>query len=350
MSITGSVWIDKKEDNPDMITTHVLVLPSVLDLSLGITLDVMSAANRLQVARGGAPIFGFALVGPAGRRLTTGAGLQVGPVGALPPLPEPLSGSRPKAGATALVVVPGINLATVPEIQAWREQPAARRAARWLAGMVQGGAQVAAGCASTFLLGEAGLLQGRCATTTWWLAPHFRERFPGVELDMDRMVVADGAITTAGAALAQADLMLELVARHGSAELARQCARYLLLDRRTSQSRYALASHLVQQTPVMLRADRWIRQHLGGPITLAGLAEALHMTPRTVSRHFAVSAGVSPTRYIQRLAVGEAVLLLETGTEPLDAIAARVGYADATMLRRLMQRERGITPRMARNG
>ena len=99
------------------------------------------------------------------------------------------------------------------------------------------GAQVAAGCASTFLLGEAGLLQGRCATTTWWLAPHFRERFPGVELDMDRMVVADGPITTAGAALAQADLMLELVARHGSAELARQCARYLLLDRRTSQSR-----------------------------------------------------------------------------------------------------------------
>lgn len=325
-----------------MIKTHVLVLPGVLDLSLGITLDVMDAANRLRVLRGGKPLFDVQRVSAGARRVVTGTGLQVGP---LQPLPPPgAAGTR-----QSLVVVPGANHATPPEVQAWLVQPGTRRAVRWLAAMAAGGAQVAVGCASTFLAGEAGLLDGRTATTTWWLAPHFRERFGQTDLDMDRMVVTDGRITTAGAALAQADLMLALVARHGSAELARECARYLLLDRRMSQSRYAIASHLTQQTPVMQRADRWIRQHLASPITLDALAAALHMTPRTLARHFAAAAGLSPIRYVQRLRVEQAVLLLETGTASLDDIAAQVGYADASMLRRLLVREKGVKPSLLRS-
>lgn len=324
-----------------MITTYVLVLPGVLDLSLGITLDVMDAANRLRGLRGGKPLFNAVRVSTGPRRVPTGTGLQVGPLERLP--------SPAAAGAGhCLVVVPGANHATPPEVQAWLVQPGTRRAVGWLAAMAESGAQVAAGCASTFLAGAAGLLDGRTATTTWWLAPYFRERFTTTDLDMDRMVVTDGPVTTAGAALAQADLMLALVARHGSAELARECARYLLLDRRMSQSRYAIASHLTQHTPVMQRADRWIRQHLASPITLDAMAAALHMTPRTVSRHFAAAAGLSPIRYVQRLRVEQAVLLLETGTASLDEIAAQVGYADASMLRRLLAREQGVTPSMLR--
>ncbi|MBK8073806.1 MAG: helix-turn-helix domain-containing protein [Ramlibacter sp.] len=324
-----------------MIKTQVLVMPGVLDTSLGITLDVMAAANRLQALRGGSAVFDATLVGPGGRRVPTGTGLEVGPVLPLPPASLAPGG---------LVIVPGVNHVTAPEVLAWVAQPATRRAVRWLAARADAGAQMAAGCVGTFLLGEAGLLQGRCATTTWWLAPCFRERFPGTDVDMDRMVVEDGPVTSAGAALGQADLMLALVARHGSAALARECARYLLLDRRLSQARYAISAHLAQQTPVMQRADRWIRQHLAGPITLDALAAALHMTPRTVSRHFAAAVGQSPIRYIQRLRVEQAVLLLETGAGPLDEIAARVGYADASMLRRLMLRERGVTPGLVRAG
>ncbi len=325
-----------------MIKTCVLVLPGVLDMSLGITLDVMSAANRLRALGGGSPVFDVTCVSTGARRVTTGTGLEVGPMSSILAFP---AGVASNAGLPALVIAPGANHATTSELQAWLAQPGTRRACRWLAGAVQSGAQVAAGCASTFVLGEAGLLRGRTATTTWWLAPAFRERFPDVTLDMDQMVVSDGPVTTAGAALAQADLMLALVARHGSADLARECARYLMLDRRMSQSRYAIAAHLAQHTPVMQRADRWIRQHLAGPITLDALAAALHMTPRTVARHFATAVGQSPIRYIQRLRVEQAVLMLETGHDSLDSIAAKVGYADASMLRRLLARARSSSSR-----
>ncbi len=325
-----------------MTKTHVLVLPGVLDLSLGITLDVMAAANRLRALRGGKPVFEVLRVSTGPRRVPTGTGMEVGPL-------VPFAMPTGQGARQALVVVPGANHATPPEVQAWVARPDTRRAIGWLAAMGNGGAQIAAGCASTFLAAEAGLLSGRSATTTWWLAPYFRERFASVDLDMERMVVTDGRITTAGAALAQADLMLALVAQHGGPALARECARYLLLDRRMSQSRYAIASHLTQQTPVMQRADRWIRKHLASPITLGAMAAALHMTPRTLARHFAAAAGQSPIRYVQRLRVEQAVLLLETGTAPLDEVAAQVGYADASMLRRLLLRETGVTPSLLRS-
>lgn len=323
-----------------MIKTCVLVLPGVLDMSLGITLDVMSAANRLCAMKARGPVFEVSRVSTGARRVLIGTGLEVGPL-------EPMSSAGNLSGPPGLVIVPGANHATVSELQAWLVRSDTRRACQWLGQMAQAGSHVAAGCASTFVLGEAGLLRGRAATTTWWLAPHFREAFPDVDLDMDRMVVTDGPITTAGAALAQADLMLSLVARHGSAELARECTRYLMLDRRMSQSRYAVVSHLAQHTPVMQRADRWIRKHLSGPITLDALASALHMTPRTVSRHFAAAVGQSPIRYVQRLRVEQAILRLETGNESLDTIAAQVGYADASMLRRLLNRQGGLVTRSA---
>jgi transcriptional regulator GlxA family with amidase domain len=201
---------------------------------------------------------------------------------------------------------------------------------------------------STFALAQAGVLDGRTATTSWWLAPFFRERFPRVDLDMDRMVVSDGPVSTAGAALAHADLMLALVARWGSDDLARNCARYLMLDHRVTQSRYAIPTHVARQSPLLQRADRWIQAHIAEPVTLSILADALHMTPRTLARHFSAAVGMSPIQYVQRLRVEHATLLLETGSEPLDAVAARVGYADASMLRKLLLRERGVTPGMMR--
>jgi len=100
----------------------------------------------------------------------------------------------------------------------------------------ESGAALAASCASTFLLAEARLLDGRRATTTWWLAPQFRDRYPDVELMTDRMVVADWPIATGGAAMAQMELMLAVVDRFAGPGLARACANHLLLDERRSQA------------------------------------------------------------------------------------------------------------------
>ncbi|MBL8475185.1 MAG: helix-turn-helix domain-containing protein [Methyloversatilis sp.] len=317
----------------DIMKTAVLILPGVLDISLGITLDVMNTANRLCVLTDRPPLFDITLAGSGRRRERSGSGLEVGPLERMADLPPP-----------ELLLLPGANRASRSELEGWLATREVVKAMDRAGGWLGSGTEVAASCVSTFALAQAGLLDGRVATTSWWLAPWFRERFPRIDLDMARMVVRDGAISTAGAALAQADLMLSLVARHGSDELARRCARFLMLDHRVSQSQYAIASHLVCQTPTLQRADRWLQTHLGEPITLAMLAEALHMTPRTLSRHFASAVGMSPIQYVQKLRVERATQLLETGRTSIESVAAQVGYADASMLRKLLRRERGGTP------
>ncbi len=315
----------------------VLVLPEVLDSSLGITLDVLSTANSLRASTGQKPLFEVAVVGTGPLRVRTGAGFEIGPLAKMPLRQFPV-----------LVVVPGSNQPTPQKIDAWLERREVLCAGAWLRKAAKAGAHLACSCAGTFLLGHTGLLNGHVATTSWWLARHFKKRFASVDLDMDRMVVADGRIWTAGAALAQADLMLAVVSRWGTSELAQDCARFLLLDRRVTQSHYAIASHLARQTPTIQRADRWIHANLSGKITLDGLARALHMTPRTLSRHFASAVDMSPIQYVQRLRVERAVQLLEASAESIDTVADRIGYSDASMLRKLLIRERGVTPRMLR--
>lgn len=316
----------------------VMVVPGVLDSSLAITLDVLAVANGLREYAGQSRLFEVLLAGTGRKRTETGAGLQIGPLALLP------TGKFPE-----LVIVPGAFQPTREKVDTWLESRDVARAGAWLCKAVDAGAYLASSCAGTFLLGHAGLLDGRVATTTWWLAKHFKKRFPRVDLDMNRMVVADGPIWTAGAALAQADLMLAVVARWGSFVLANECARFLLLDQRTTQAHYSMPSHLAAQAPTFQRADRWIQAHLSKRITLAYLARALNMTPRTLARHFASAVQMSPIQYVRRLRVERAVHFLETHTESIDSVAARVGYSDSSVLRKLLVRQRGVTPRQLRS-
>lgn len=325
--------------------TLVLVLPQLLDAGLGITLDVLGAANRLRHEAGRAPVFDVSVVSAGPRNLTTGNGLYLGPL--------PLLTSTASLPRADLVVLVSCNVPTAAEVDRWLAAAATRRAVTWLRAQAQRRGRppmIAASCAGSFILAEAGLLDARQATTTWWLSPHFRARYPRVELDMQKMVVQDGAVITAGAAFAQADLMLALVAQHGSPSLARACARYLLLDERRSQARYAMIDHLSRQHPRLQQAERWIVAHLAEPFTVGDLADALHVTPRTLTRQFAAWTGGPPIRYVQRMRVDRAIELLETTRLPLQTVAERVGYADATTLRKLMQRERGVGVRGVRGG
>jgi transcriptional regulator GlxA family with amidase domain len=251
--------------------------------------------------------------------------------------------------AADLVIVPGANRPHPQEIDDWLAARAVQKSIGWLQAQAGEGAALAASCAGTFVLAETGLLDGGVATTSWWLAPHFRRRYPQVELDMDKMVVGDGRLLCAGAAFSQADLMLELVARHAGPALAQECARYLMLDRRSSQMRYAIPHHLARQHPVVCEAERWIRRRLDQPFRLGELASALHLTPRTLARRFEASLGMTPLRFVQRLRVEQARHLLQTTRLPLQAVAERVGYAEAATLRKLLARS-GEGGRLRRPG
>jgi transcriptional regulator GlxA family with amidase domain len=172
------------------------------------------------------------------------------------------------------------------------------------------GASIAASCIGTFLLAEAGLLDHQEATTTWWLAPLFRQRYPNVSLDESRMLVPSDVGVTAGAALWHLDLALWLI-RKASAELASVVSRYLLADIRSSQAPYIIPNHLAQADPLILRFERWARDHLKEGVLVAGKSPAtLATSARTLQRRCEAVLGKSPLSYFQDLRVERAQSLL----------------------------------------
>lgn len=318
-----------------MTQIEVLVLSGSMPSSVAITLDVLATANRLQEARGRSPAFSVRLAGSGARTaasLATGARLVTG------------NGVRD----ADVVVVPGLGMTTEEEVTVRLARRDAGLARRRLAAAVEGGAHVATSCSGAFLFAAAGLLDGRRASTTWWLAPLFRRMHPSVILDPDALVVTDGPVTTAGAAMAQMDLMLAIVARRAGARLADACARYLLLDKRRSQSRYMALGFLAAADERVARAERWARKRLGEDFTVDDFAKSAALSPRTFARRVERAVGLSPVRFLQRLRVERAVELLETTKLSLEEIARQVGYAEPSTLRRLIHRSGLSGPRHLR--
>jgi len=195
-----------------------------------------------------------------------------------------------------------------------------------------------AACIGTFIVAESGLLDNQRSTTTWWLAPLFRKRYPAVALEVSQMIVKSGRFVTAGAALGHMDLALWLV-RSVSPQLAALTAKYLIVDSRPSQSAYALADHLVHDDPIVQRFEHWARGRLTRGFSLDEAAKTVGASKRTLARHMQDVLGKSPLSYFQTLRVERAVHLLKTGNASVDEIAARVGYADGATLRALLRRE-----------
>jgi len=200
--------------------------------------------------------------------------------------------------------------------------------------------RIAAACVSTFVLAESGLLDRREATTSWWLAPLFRERYPTIRLNEARMIVPSGRMLTAGAALSHIDMALWVI-RQVSPELASMTARYLIVDNRPLQSTYAIADHLQHRDPLVERFERWSRDHLADGFSLDAAAAALSVNKRTLARRITQVLGKGPLSYVQDLRVERAIHLIRTSDKTIDDIAALVGYADGVTLRSLMRRKTG---------
>jgi transcriptional regulator GlxA family with amidase domain len=206
---------------------------------------------------------------------------------------------------------------------------------------------LATSCSAAFVLAELGLLDGRKATTSWFLSRTFRDRYPRVQLIREVLVTKDERIFSSAAFSACLNLGLEIVAEFLGPGVVLPCARVMLIDvNRTAQLPYANLQGPVQHgDDLVLRAQTLLLTNLARAPDLKRLANRLNVTSRTLGRRFKKAIGESPITFLQNARIERARRLLETTNVSLERIAYRVGYDDASSFRRLFAETTGISPR-----
>ena len=236
-----------------------------------------------------------------------------------------------------VVVVPALGTITAHQTEAALESRTGQAMVRALESLDPARSRVAAACTGVFPLAETGMLDGRRVTTTWFLTPAFRARYPMVSVDLDRMIVADGPFLTAGAAFAHIDLALAIL-RRVSSELTEHVARLLLIDGRESQAAYVTYENLQHDDPIVLAFERHVRDRLDQPFDTSQAAREIGTSRRTLERRTRQVLDMSPLDIVQRLRIERATHLRRTTNLSTETIARHVGYANAETLRALQRR------------
>lgn len=216
----------------------------------------------------------------------------------------------------------------------------------WLKHQHARGACLSSVCAGSFLLAQAGLLNGRSATTHWNLAAQFKARYPRVNLKAQKMLIDEHDLITAGGVTAYFDLALHLVRKFGSPELAAGCSKFLLIDpQRHSQSPYQAAQFpRTHADAAILALQGYLESHYNEPVTLKQMGTIAGLGERTLLRRFRSATGDSPIMYLQRLRIEAARRQLELTRDSIDKIAWQVGYEDSSSFSRLFKKITGMTP------
>lgn len=310
------------------LRVHILPLEGVFDTGLSCLLDAFGLANRLAMGASQSTRFEITVKGVE-PEVHTGHGLRLHQSASAPTDPD-------------WIIVPALGGLDAGQLAQRLNLPDVRATLDVLRAGTARGVPVCGTCTSTFLLGDAGLLDGREATTSWWLADSFRARYPAARLDDTRMLIEDGPAITAGASMSHLDLAL-LAIQRASPTLANQVARYMVIDNRLTLSTVGVTHLPSVSDPVVLRFEAWARQRLSQGFSLADAAREAGASPRTLSRRLKATLGKSPLEFFQDLRVEHAVHMLRTTHASVDQVAAAVGYADAMALRDLLRKKIGHT-------
>jgi transcriptional regulator GlxA family with amidase domain len=205
-------------------------------------------------------------------------------------------------------------------------------------------------CTRSLVLAEAGLLDNRRVTTHWAYARYFRERFPKVRLEEDRIYIIDGSIWTSAGCTACVDLVLAMVEKDAGKELARAVAKDLVVYHRRAggQAQYSALLELEPKSDRIQSALDYARCNLHVPLTVEQLAEAAHLSPRHFSRAFQQETGQSPAKAVEHLRIETARAMVEEGRHPIDVIAREVGFGSRDRMRRAFIRMYGQAPQTIR--
>jgi len=314
----------------------LLALDGCMLSSLSGPADALHVAQILAEIRSplAAPRFESVVFSARGAKsVRSESGIEIGNIAALP-----------KNSKFDLVLVPGIDHRRPREILDRRAEFAPELAA--LQALYRRGTRIAATCSGTYLLAMTGLLDGRRATTSWWMATAFRRHFPAVRLDEQALIVDDGNLLTTGASTAVYSLVIRMIEEAGGAELAQQVSRMMLLDaERQSQAPYISQAMLEKPRHSLAeKISHFLDKQLHNQISVTRLAEYCGTSERSLLRHFHSHFGKSPLGHIQHLRVERAKALLEATQLSFDEVVERCGYSDVPSFRKLFKRETSLTP------
>lgn len=241
------------------------------------------------------------------------------------------------SGQPEIVVIPGrlADALSADEVAAFMP---------WLQERHRAGTTLASICGGAFMLGHAGLLTGRRATTHWLYADAFRLAFPDVALTPGDIIVEDGDIITAGGMLAWTDLGLRLVHRILGPTVMADTAKFLLIDPAGREQRHysRFAPRLTHGDAAILKVQHWLQARAGKVVSNEAMAEAAGLEPRTFMRRFQRATGLRPTQYVQDLRIAHARERLEFSRDSVEQIAWDVGYKDPAAFRRVFQKVTGL--------
>lgn len=256
----------------------------------------------------------------------------------------PVDGDVKRAKDSDIIIIPGFNHTNAREVTNFvANMPDGYIS--WLKARQHEGKVLCGVCSGTFVLAEAGLLDGKISTTSWWLTKAFRRRYPAVHLHPKDVVTEDGNVLCGAGASSWMHLSLRLVERYMPSQIANACARIMLLDRGATQAPYLKAEHLTSGRDAAIeRVIEHMRANVKSDLPLSQLADMAAMSERTFVRRFRSVAGMPPGQYLQKMRLDIAKHLLEETDQPLDWIVLEVGYCDVSSFRRLFKKEVSVSP------
>jgi transcriptional regulator GlxA family with amidase domain len=250
-------------------------------------------------------------------------------------------GSRPSGAITTLIVAGGEGV---------RLAATCAKTLALVRSMARRGIRIASVCSGAYILAEAGLLDGRRATTHWQRTRHFLSAYPKVKLEPDRIFVRDGNVWSSAGITAGIDLSLAMIAEDYGEEIAQKTARQLVLYHRRSGGQSQFSSLLELKAPngrfgTLLA---WAREHLDAPLTVEDMAEQAGMSSRHFTRAFIAETGTTPSKAVERLRIEVARQRVQSSSEAIERVAQSTGFRDPERMRRAFIRAFGQPPQSLR--
>lgn len=311
---------------------NVVIVGYVGVQSLDVTgpLEVFAGAQRLVQARGGTERgYRVSVASLDGAPLRTSSGLEIVPGASL---------ARMRGPIDTLIVAGGDGARRACEDAALIS---------WLRVAARSARRVASVCTGAFVLAEAGLLDGRRATTHWAAATELARRYAHVEVDPEPIYIRDGGVWTSAGVTAGMDLALALVEEDLEREAALTIARHLVLFLRRPGNQSQFSATLAAQQPErepLREVQRHVVEHVGEDLSVQALAARAHMSPRHFARAFVAETGITPARYVERVRLEAARRALEDTSEPVAMVASACGFGTAETMRRTFLRALGVAP------